>query len=64
MAIETELNDLTTLVDRAASLARERIDLAPAVGALADRSESLVQEELKGLHKRLRRFANESPFWA
>jgi len=59
-----DINDLTTLVDRAASLARERIDLAPAVGALADRSESLVQEELKGLHKRLRRFANESPFWA
>jgi triphosphatase len=59
-----DLNDLATLTRLAAELTRDgRLDLAPALGILANRSEALAAKELKGLGKALRNFEREDPFW-
>jgi inorganic triphosphatase YgiF len=58
-----DINDLSTLVSLATELARDRVDLAPALGILAERGESLLRRELKGLPKRVERFTDERPFW-
>src|SRR5262245_8455934 len=57
------INDLSTLIRLATDLARERVDLAPALGVLVERGESLLRGELTGLPKRVNRFAREQPFW-
>jgi CHAD domain-containing protein len=58
------LNDLATLTRLATELTQDgRLDLAPALGILANRSEALTAKELKGLGKTLRKFEREDPFW-
>jgi hypothetical protein len=58
------LNDLATLTRLAMELTQDgRLDLAPALGVLANRGEELAAKELKGLGKTLRRFERADPFW-
>ena len=59
-----EINDLDTLTRLAADLTQDgRLDLAPALGLLANLGETMTARELKGLDKLLARFEREEPFW-
>jgi triphosphatase len=58
-----ELNDLVTLQRLADELTSDRLDLAPALSVLGNRSQVLVARAISGLDKALARMVREKPFW-
>jgi CHAD domain-containing protein len=59
-----DLNDLGTFTRLTEDLADcHRLDLAPALGLLAENAERIEQKNLGRLDTPLRRFANAPPFW-
>ena len=57
------LNDLVTLQRLAEELTADRLDLAPALGLLENRSQELATRALERIDKPLARMAREKPFW-
>ncbi|MBV8412624.1 MAG: CHAD domain-containing protein [Alphaproteobacteria bacterium] len=58
------INDLGTFTRLAEELAQgTRLDLAPAVGMVAENAERLAKKDLDRLGGRLSRFAKARPFW-
>ena len=59
-----DLNDLWTFSRLADEVAQgQRLDVAPALGLLAENADRLAMKGLRQLDSRLRRFANAQPFW-
>jgi len=56
-------NDLVTLQRLADELTAGRLDLAPALGLLENRSQALVARALKRIDRPLARMTREKPFW-
>ena len=56
-------NDLVTLQRLAEDLSAERLDLAPALGMLENRSQPMVAQALQRIDKPVARMARENPFW-
>jgi CHAD domain-containing protein len=57
------INDLDNLVRLAGELtAGDRLDLAPALGVLGERSTALIADEMKGPRRTLRKFPRKAAF--
>jgi inorganic triphosphatase YgiF len=56
-------NDLVTLRRLAQELTADRLDLAPALGMLENRSRPLVARALERIDRPLARMEREKPFW-
>jgi hypothetical protein len=57
------LNDLVPLQRLAEELAADRLDLAPALGVVGNRSEAQLARAVERLDKPSARRAQEKPFW-